>query len=817
MTETERAVRNIKRWRADPVAFVREVFGVEPDPWQAEALKVFPSQDPELRRIAMKAPLCVESEVWTPLGKRRWGDILPGDHLFSEDGEPIQVISRYDAGKIVLYRVKFRDGTSLRVSAEHEWDVQTPYDRKYNFRRTVSTAELATMCLRGSSGQRYVSIPQQGPAQFPIALLPADPYVFGLWLGDGVANEPRLIAPDAGIREAIRSRGQEITESEAVPKRIGLTGFISALRETGAIHCRSFEKFIPEKYKLASVEQRRLLLQGLMDSDGTCAKNGHCYLASSSERLIDDFIWLARSLGYMAGKMGPYQINGGGNRDSYRATICGIDSPFLADTKKLRRWRPAKPWKVMRFIESIEQDGEGEAMCVEVDHPSHCFLASDFIVTHNCKGPGKTCLLAWMIWNFMACYGSIGSHPKGAATSVTSDNLRDNLWPELAKWQGRSAFLSQKFQWQAERIFAKDHPETWFFSARAWPRTADVNQQANTLAGLHADYLLFVLDESGGIPDSVMATAEAGLSTGIWGKIVQAGNPTTLEGPLYRATTSERHLWYLIEITGDPDDPKRSSRISVQWAREQIEKYGRDNPWVLVNVFGRFPPASLNSLIGPDECTDSMKRHYAEPEYGYAPRILGVDVARFGDDATLIYPRQGLASFKPVQMRGARTNEIAARIALAWDKWKPDAVFLDDTGGWAAGVIDCLLIAGYNPIPVNFSGKAMDQRYLNKRAEMYFDAVEWVKNGGALYPEPEITRELTAHSYTFKNGKFQIEEKDQVKEKLNGHSPDYADAFVLTFAQPVFVGLRHPDTGLPLSSYKGQTRTVTDDYDPFRE
>ena len=107
-----------------------------------------------------------------------------------------------------------------------------------------------------------------------------------------------------------------------------------------------------------------------------------------------------------------------------------------------------------------------------------------------------------------------------------------------------------------------------------------------------------------------MATAEAALASCVEGHIVQAGNPTHLEGPLYRACTSERRLWHLTEITGDPDDPRRATRISAQWAREQIEKYGRDNPWVLVNVFGRFPPSSLDTLIGPDECAEATKRAY---------------------------------------------------------------------------------------------------------------------------------------------------------------------------------------------------------------
>jgi phage terminase large subunit len=274
-----------------------------------------------------------------------------------------------------------------------------------------------------------------------------------------------------------------------------------------------------------------------------------------------------------------------------------------------------------------------------------------------CKGPGKTAVLAWLGWNFLATR----PHPKCAATSISGENLADNFWTEMAKWQAKNAFLKAKFTWTKTRIVANDHPETWFMSARSWPQSADATKQADTLAGLHADYILFIIDESGGIPDAVMVSAEAALSSCVEGHIVQAGNPTMLSGPLYRACALERRLWYVIEITGDPDDAKRSPRISVEWAKAQIEKYGRDNPWVLVNVFGRFPPSSLNVLIGPDEVRAAMKRYYREFEIGKAPKILGVDVARFGDDASVIMPRQGIQMFKPAKYRNIDSRRAPAR------------------------------------------------------------------------------------------------------------------------------------------------------------
>ncbi len=395
-----------------------------------------------------------------------------------------------------------------------------------------------------------------------------------------------------------------------------------------------------------------------------------------------------------------------------------------------------------------------------------------------CKGPGKTALLAWVIWWFLATRWQ----SKIGCTSITEANIDTNLWPELAKWQGRSAFLTNAFQWTRTQVMRRASPENWFAVKRSWPKSGDQQQQADALAGLHAEHVMFVLDESGGIPQAVMVTAEAVLSTeGSEAKVIQAGNPTHTTGPLYRACSSERHLWAVISITGDPDDPNRSRRISEEWAKEQIATYGRDNPWVMVNVLGQFPPTSINALLGVDDVEQAQRRHLREDAYSWAQRRLGVDVARFGDDRTVLFPRQGLASFRPVVMRNARTNEIAARIALAVSRWPAEMIFVDDTGQWGHGVIDNCLAAGLPAIPVNYAGKAADPRFKNKRAEMWFKGAEGIRNGAALPPIAEMVGELVEPTYTFVNGVFVLEEKAQIKERL-GRSPDLADAYMQTYA-----------------------------------
>lgn len=433
-----------------------------------------------------------------------------------------------------------------------------------------------------------------------------------------------------------------------------------------------------------------------------------------------------------------------------------------------------------------------------------------------CKGPGKTAILAVIIWNFLACYGRKGKHPKGAAVSITQANIDDNLWPELSKWQQRSAFFTETFVWTSTRIYAKAFPRTWFFSKRTWPRSADSNAQSNTLAGLHSEYLLFVLDESGGIPRPVMATAEAGLANaqakGNWAKIVQAGNPTDLDGPLHDAATRHKKFWTVFHITGDPDDPDRSPRVSVEWARQQIELYGRDNPWVLVNVFGKFPPSSLNALFSRDAVELAMKRHLEEHDYAFHQKRMGIDVARGGAARTVLFPRQGRAAFHPIVRRHNRTDVIASLVIKMKSEWGSEVISIDDTGGWAAGVVDQCLLAGHPLLPINFGGSADDPRYYNKRAEIYFRLKEWIDKEAALPNIPELADELCAMTYTFKSGKFMLEDKQQVIDRV-GVSPDLADALALTFA---LAELPTGEAALP-PALRGASYGLKHEWDPFAE
>ncbi len=445
----------------------------------------------------------------------------------------------------------------------------------------------------------------------------------------------------------------------------------------------------------------------------------------------------------------------------------------IADAQsKFKTWWQ-HPDQFVRECLGIEPDAWQLAVLQAFPHHPRLALSA-------CKGPGKTAVLSWLAWNFLLTR----PYPKIAATSITGMNLADNLWTEMAKTQQKSELLKSMFTYTKTRIFLTESPEQWWMSARPWSKTADKADQGNTLAGLHADYILFLIDESGDIPESVAMAAEAALTSCVEGHIVQAGNPSSLTGMLYKACGRNNGLWHVTKITSDPDDPKRTPRVSLEWAREQIEEYGRDNPYVRVNILGEFPLSAFNSLIGPEEVEEATRRHYRENEYSAHARILGVDVAREGADKSIVMPRQGLQMFNPMTYRNIDGTQGANYVSRKWTDWDADACFIDDTGGFGSSWIDNLSRLGYAPIGVHFNEKPADRRYFNKRSEMIFELVQWIKRGGAIPRSPEFMQALTETTYTHKGDALIIEPKNLIKERL-GFSPDEMDAAALTFAQPV--------------------------------
>lgn len=317
--------------------------------------------------------------------------------------------------------------------------------------------------------------------------------------------------------------------------------------------------------------------------------------------------------------------------------------------------------------------------------------------------------------------------------------------------------------------------------------------------------------------DGVVIDEVADLRPQVWGEILRPslsdrqgwaifiGTPKgiNLFSELYHAAQKGEDGWVA--------DLRRATETGVI-AAEEIESAKRSmGPAQYAQEFDcDFAAAVENVLIPLDAVLGAQGRVIQEQEYRYAPKVLGVDVARYGDDRSVLFPRQGLVAFKPRTFRGVDLMTLAAQVAEYCERWKPDAVFVDQ-GGVGGGCIDRLRQLGFAPVAVDFGGKATDPRFENKRAEMWWQMADWVKQGGCLPEGQELVTDLTAPTYTYANarGRLALESKDDLKRR-GLSSPDLADALALTFAAPVAMRTEIERIGANAGG-KAQSQ----DYNPF--
>lgn len=415
----------------------------------------------------------------------------------------------------------------------------------------------------------------------------------------------------------------------------------------------------------------------------------------------------------------------------------------------------------------------------------------DLYMTHQrlaliaSKGPGKTFLLNCLAWHFFITH----HQPKLAALSISKDHLMSNLWAELLKWRAKCPLLANSTTDGFSRIALKGHEGYSFIDARAYPKQSDETQQASVLAGLHSDNVGFLIDEAGMIPDAVLATADAALSTGDSdtkrARLLCTGNPEYPKGIIYKAYRKQTiQKWAVYSVSGDPDNPKRAPRVSKTWAQEQIDTYGRDHPWVMVNVLAQYPNVTVDFLLNEAEIDEAMSRNIHENLVVNMQPRLGVDVARGGIDSTIFARRRGLIAYPFNEYPSTDDGPtVAGNIAFQCQEHNIERVFVDDTGGYGSSVIDSLKVFdGIDVTPIKYNASAQDKsRYFNKRTEMWLRMRDWVRRGGKLPKDLKLKDELMMPRIYFTGTTMRLEEKDQIKTRL-GRSPDRADALAETFA-----------------------------------
>jgi len=396
-------------------------------------------------------------------------------------------------------------------------------------------------------------------------------------------------------------------------------------------------------------------------------------------------------------------------------------------------------------------------------------------------GIGKSALVAILIlWAL-----STHEDTRGVVTAGTEGQLRTKTVPELGKWF-RMMICRHWFTQTATAIFSNDprHRDTWRVDFIPWN---EKNPEA--FAGLHNEgkRILVVFDEASQIADIIWETIEGALTDDnteiLW---FAFGNPTRNTGRFRECFGRYRHRW-----TGRQIDSRTVKITNKAQIAEWIDDYGEDSDFVRVRVRGAFPRAGALQFIAADvvEAAKARKVHIEALE----PVVLGVDVARYGDDMSVIAVRAGrdARSREWGKFRGLDTMQLAGKVLEFWRRTGATAIFVDG-GGVGAGVVDRLRQANAPVVEVQF-GASPDGGFVlerpvkvaNKRAEIWSVMREWL-SGGAIPDDPELQVDLTGVEYGYNSDDaIQLEKKKDMK-KRGLASPDCGDALACTFAAPIY-------------------------------
>lgn len=351
----------------------------------------------------------LDAIVMTSSGPCAMGDIKIGDFVIGVDGEATEVDGVFPQGEKDVFRIMFSDGSSTECCNEHLWLTRTLIEYRHNKPFSIKNTKQISMSLRNATGkQKNHRIPMCKPVHFDYQDIDIDPYMLGVFLGDGSIHEKASLCVTSADQEIITTLSERLPSSMKIQKckgsnydyrvcskRLGswTNPIKHAFRSLGLSGKQSHDKFIPNCYKYNSIEVRTRVLQGLLDTDGWITTNhkgiGRIGYSSVSEQLANDVIFLVQSLGGIAYKrirkanhriyrIGEYCFSS--KQDSYCLDIVldGIN-PFMLK-RKSKKYNSAP---VNRFIDSIVPIGTKICQCISVQSNDQLYLTDNFIVTHN--------------------------------------------------------------------------------------------------------------------------------------------------------------------------------------------------------------------------------------------------------------------------------------------------------------------------------------------------------------------------------------------------------------------------------------------------
>ena len=383
-------------------------------------------------------------------------------------------------------------------------------------------------------------------------------------------------------------------------------------------------------------------------------------------------------------------------------------------------------------------------------------------------GLGKTACCSWlMIWYLLTRYPV-----KVVCTAPSASTLYDGLMAETKRWvKELPTPIRSLLEIKSDRIELASSPTEAFLSART-----SRAESPESLAGIHSDHTMILVDEASGVPEQVYEAAYGSMS-GKNAVVILIGNPTRSSGYFYETHTRLRDSWWTKKVSC-----LDSSLVSPDFIAEMAEKYGEESNAFRVRVLGEFPLAEDDTLISLHAVEQASKRTVEQPEG--TPVVWGLDVARYGDDASVLCTRRGRHLVSLHSWKKLSLMELSGRVLdLLNSADEPPDEILVDSIGLGAGVLDRLRELDIPARGVNVSeSPAMADRYANLRAELWDLTKSWFGEEVQIPNDDSLIADLTAPRYSFNSsGKMIVESKAETKKRL-GRSTDFADSLVLTFA-----------------------------------
>jgi len=393
------------------------------------------------------------------------------------------------------------------------------------------------------------------------------------------------------------------------------------------------------------------------------------------------------------------------------------------------------------------------------------------------SGVGKTALLARLKLHFLY------TRPFSIVpcTAPTKKQLYNVLWAETGRAMAQSPIIQSLFEWQQERIFFKTQKDKWFAVAITSTPPKPGAMTTESLQGYHAENILFIIDEASGISDQVMGAADGAMSTPN-AKALMASNPTRNTGYFHRAMWEEvlKALWARIFVNVEDIDADYIDKDSIH---RLAVIYGKDSDYYRMRIRGLPPRAEFNALVTPEQVYEAHKRVCEKSSHIF----IGCDPARYGDDDTVIYIRDGNVILERACIHGMSTVQVVDTLIALDNTYNADEIRIDIIG-IGSGIHDDLKRRlkekSHKVRSVGVGEDANDKNtFFNKRAEVMWQIRNVIDVMSIPFETPLLDEELTTIHYGWdsKDKRIKIESKDETKRNIR-RSPNDADAFALVCA-----------------------------------